>query len=105
MKQNNMDKSIKVAYTKAFDKNGVVYRQRVTIKLSKTELRAFNDHVLEHLMSGNASSYTKIYLKRLSAGDNYTNIHTFNHFIDFFELWHEKRIIPYYNTIVRVIII
>lgn len=99
------NKNVKVAYNIfSTDKDGFSYTQRVTIHLTKEELLSFNTYVLDKLLDNKRPNYNeKLYLKRLSKGDNYTNNTTRKNFVEFFNLTDNKRIKDDRNTIIRVI--
>lgn len=99
------NKSVKVAHNIwATDKEGFTYTQRITIHLTKVELLSFNTYVLDKVLSNDRPNYNeKLYLKRLSYGDNYTNNTTRRNFVEYFHLTDNKRIKTDRNTIIRVI--
>lgn len=97
-------KNVKVNYNSHFAKNGTHYDQMVTLALTKEQVRAFANMVIDTLGSKGVSEYTKMHLKRVNFGDNYTNLTTFDYFTRFFHpLLTNKRIKLNRNTILRII--
>lgn len=97
-------KSVKVAHNiKEFSKDGNVYRERITINLTKEEIEGFNSYVMDKLEDKETDSHTSLFLRRISKGDNYTNITTFRHLVEYFNLKDNKRIKMDKNVIFRVI--
>ena len=90
-------KSVKVSYNSYFDNNGTHYNQMVSVVLTDKQLKAFND------MVNNTRHSTKMYLRSVKFGDNYTNLTTFDHFRRFFEpLKSNSRIKDDRNTLLRI---
>ena len=90
-------KSVKVSYNSYFDNNGTLYNQMVSGGLADKQLEAFND------MVNNTRPSTKMYLRSVKFGDNYTNLTTFDHFRRFFEpLKSNSRIKADRNTLLRI---
>ena len=90
-------KSVKVSYNSSFDNNGTHYNQMVSVVLTDKQLEAFNN------MVNNTRSPTKMYLRSVKFGDNYTNLTTFDHFRRFFEqLKSNSRIKADRNTLLRI---
>ena len=90
-------KSVKVSYNSSFDNNGTHYNQMVSVVLNDKQLKAFND------MVNNTRHSTKMYLRNVKFGDNYTNLTTFDHFRRFFEpLKSNSRIQDDRNTLLRI---
>lgn len=97
--------SVKVAHNiKIFSKDGSVYTERITINLTKDEIKGFNSYVMDKVFDKETDSNTSLFLKRISKGDNYTNKTTFKHIVEYFHLKDSKRIKMDKNVIFRVII-
>ena len=96
-------KSVKVSYNSYFDNNGTHYNQMVSVVLTDKQLKAFNDMVNDTQLSKGVSEYTKMYLRSVKFGDNYTTLTTFDHFRRFFEpLKSNSRIKTDRNTLLRI---
>lgn len=96
------EKDVKVNYNVHFSADGTYYDQMVTVGLTKEQLRDFNCMVIDARFSEASDSHTRLYLKRVSFGSNYTNLTTFRHFYDFFCLSNVKRIKLDRNTILVI---
>ena len=90
-------KSVKVSYNSYFDNNGTHYNQMVSVVLTDEQLEVFNS------MVNGVSEYTKMHLRSVKFGDNYTNLTTFYYFRRFFEpLKSNSRIKADRNTLLRI---
>lgn len=100
---NNSSKfGVRVSYNTGFSKVGTAYKQRLTIHLTKEQINAFKEYVLNKVMDKDVDTHTSLYLKSVSEGVNYANITTFKHFVKFFNLEGYKRIKYDRNTIIKI---
>lgn len=98
-----MPKNVKVSYNSRFDKNGTHYNQMISLVLTKEQLRVFNNHVTDTILSKYTREYIKIHLKCVAFGDNYLGLTTLEHFLNFFTpLRSNRRIQIARNTILRI---
>ena len=96
-------KSVKVSYNSYFDNNGTHYSQMVSVVLTDEQLEVFNNMVNDTQLSKGVSEYTKMHLRSVKFGDNYTNLTTFDYFRRFFEpLKSNSRIKADRNTLLRI---
>ena len=98
-----MPKNVKVSYNSRFDKHGTHYNQMISLTLTKEQLREFNIHVTDTILSKYTREYVKTHLKRVAFGDNYLGLTTLEHFLNFFTpLRSNGRIQIARNTILRI---
>lgn len=95
--------SVRVSYNSRFDKDGTHYNQMLSVVLADKQLKAYNTMVNDTLLSNGVREYTKMHLRQLKFGDNYTGLTTLDYFIRFFDpLKSNKRIQMARNTIIRI---
>lgn len=95
-----LNKNVKISY-QAKEHEGYIYRQMIALTISSLQLKEFNCHVT-NTVSYTKNTYTKIFLKPLKEGDNYTNCTTFLTAINTFNLVNNKRLKFNRNTVVRI---
>ena len=75
----------------------------VSVVLTDEQLEVFNSMVNDTQLSKGVSEYTKMPLRSVKFGDNYTNLTTFDYFRRFFEpLKSNSRIKANRNTLLRI---
>lgn len=103
---NNSSKfGVRVSYNTGFSKKGSAFSQRLTIHLTKEQIKSFKVYVLEKVLEKDTDTHTSLFLKSVAAGENYANITTFKHFVEFFKLEGNKRIKYDRNTIIKIYVV
>lgn len=98
MKINVVNDLFKVAL------GSVVFRQAIIVKLTHSQLNEFNASVMNKILDNDSDNNTKLFLKNISEGINYSNLTTFSYFKDFFDLNNNKKI-KKENTIIKVYLV
>ena len=102
--ENSVKDSVRVSYLLGSHKDGTIYTQQIKVNLTQVELDAFNIYVTDKVLNKETDANTKLFLKSVKDGRNYTNLTTFKEFVSFFHLEDNKRIKYDRNTILKVFV-